>query len=133
MSSRLDYQSPAFQSAVTDAQALQQWEEQQFADFRNRCASAQASADDLLSCAELAIRLQFAATARDCLERVLKLRPLAPDALYLKYTLLHEQPAEALALLEATARKLLTKSPDHARLWRLLASQLLLHKQALLS
>jgi sugar lactone lactonase YvrE len=125
MSSRLDYQSPAFQHAAADAQALQQWEEQQFADFRNRCGSAQASVDDLLSCAELAMRLQFAATARDCLERVLKLRPLSAEALYLKYrlTLAQEQPAEALAQLEAAARKLVAKNPDNARIWRLLAEQ----------
>ncbi|PIQ25017.1 hypothetical protein COW36_16320 [bacterium (Candidatus Blackallbacteria) CG17_big_fil_post_rev_8_21_14_2_50_48_46] len=133
MSSRLDYQSPEFTAAVADAQSLQKWTESHFQSVRSRLAEKKSTADDLLACAELSIRLQDANCAQDCLEKQLKARPSDADAFYLKAMLAlgQGQKEAALQVLENATRKLSGKSPDNGRVWRLLAAERLHQKQDL--
>lgn len=133
MSSRLAYQSPEFTAAAADPQGLQKWEESQFALYRKRTEEAKASPDELLACAELAIRNKDASAAQSCLERSLKANPQEADALYLQalLALAQGQAETALSQLEAAAATLSSSGADTARLWRLLAQERLRQKSDL--
>lgn len=125
MSSRLDYQSPEFAAATADPQTLQQWTETQFQQVLRQIQNKHPSTNALLACAELAMRLQDAATAENCLERVLRQCPQEADAYYLKAQLElgQGQRETGLKTLEQACHKLSGKGSDLGRLWQLLATQ----------
>lgn len=133
MSSRVDYQSARFSAATADFQTLQQWTETEFKKVYGQTQEKYPSPDTLLACAELAIRLQDASTAQQCLERVLKLRPQEADAYYLKamLSLGQGQGQAGLQILEQACHKHSGKGIDWGRLWYLLATQRLQQQQDL--
>lgn len=126
MSSRLPFSSEAFQSAAQDPERATRWDQQQYQHFRSK-AQKSSALPDLLAAAELAIRCQDAPNAQKLIDKVLSRAPGEADAHYLKVMMMlgREQKSEALKHLKDSVQRLKTKSPDHARVHRLLAEQLL--------
>lgn len=126
MSSRLPYSSDAFQSAAQNPESVAQWDQQQYQHFSGK-AQRSATLADLLAAAELAIRCADAPNAQKYLDQLLQRFPQEADAHYLKTMLMlgQQQSAQALAHLKSSLPRLKGKSPDHARVHRLLAEQLL--------
>ncbi|MEZ0368632.1 MAG: hypothetical protein ACAI44_06015 [Candidatus Sericytochromatia bacterium] len=126
MSSRLPYSSEAFQSAAQDPDHVARWDQQQYKQIRSK-AQKSSTLPDLLAAAELAIRCQDAPGAQKFLDTVLSRFPQEADAYYLKAMLMlgQAQKQEALEHLRTSVPRLKNKSPDHARVHRLLAEQLL--------
>lgn len=130
MSSRLPYSSEAFQSAAQDPASVSRWDQQQYKLFSSKVTKTSTLAD-LLAAAELAIRCADAPGAQKYLDQLLSRFPQEADAHYLKALLMlgQEQKQEALSHLKSSLPRLKGKSPDHARLHRLLAEQLLRQEQ----
>lgn len=126
MSSRLPYLSEAFQAAAQNPETLSKWEKSQYQHYRSR-AQKSALLPDLLASAELAIRNQDAGASLQYLEKILKRAPQEADAHYLRAMLMlgQNQKTEALDYLKNQSKRLQQKTPDHARLHRLLAEQIL--------
>lgn len=126
MSSRLPYTSEAFQSAANAPDGVAQWDRQQYKLFSGKVQKS-AALPDLLAAAELAIRCADAPSAQKYLDQLLNRFPQEADGYYLKTMLMlgQEQKQEALAHLKASLPRLKAKSPDTARIHRLLAEQLL--------
>jgi streptogramin lyase len=133
MSSRLAYQSPEFTAAAADPQNLQQWEKSQFSLYQATSKGKNPSITDLLACGELAIRVKDAACAENCFDRVLQKSPKEADAHYLKaiLALAQNQTVAALQQLETATSLLQESGVDSARVWRLLAQELLRQKSDL--
>lgn len=125
MSSRLPYQSLAFQEASQGSESLKQWEQSAYQQAKKKLGPA-ASINDLLAAAELAIRCQDADRANELIKRTLAKSPSEADAHFLKTQLLEGQQArtDILKHLKTTAPRLTQKKVDHARLHRLLAEEL---------
>lgn len=132
MSSRLPYSSEDFQSAAQNPGQSAQWDRQQYQSFKAR-AQKTSALSDLLAAAELAIRCQDLPEAEKLLDKILTRAPLEADAHYLKSMLLlgREQNSDALKHLKECAPRLKQKSPDHARVHRLLAEQVLRQEHAI--
>jgi tetratricopeptide (TPR) repeat protein len=136
MSSRVPYTSPEFEAAIVDASALEQWEKAQFQHYRSRTEGKSAvHINDLLACAELAIRCKDVACADECLDKAHKIRPQDPDVHYLLALRQAAQNNSEQALTQLqTAITSIThlRTPDMARLYRLLAQLTLSHSKDLL-
>ncbi|PKL77799.1 MAG: hypothetical protein CVV27_04530 [Candidatus Melainabacteria bacterium HGW-Melainabacteria-1] len=130
MSSRLPYSSEDFRAAAQAPEHLARWEQQQYQQFRSR-AKKSSALPDLLAAAELAIRCQDAPNAQKYIDTVLARAPGEADAHYLKAMLMlgREQKDDALRHLKESVPRLKSKSPDAARVHRLLAEQLLRQEQ----
>lgn len=129
MSSRLPYSSQEFYQASLSPQDLQNWEKRAYQKAKTRVKGG-GSANDLLAAVELAMRCQDAAGSTQLLETTLKRFPLEADAHYLKamYLLGQSDPAHKTAALEhlqSCTPSLKQANPEHARVHRLLAEQVL--------
>lgn len=121
MSTRLDYQSPELVKALETPEALRQWEEKQYQAFQNKGNLHQL--DDILACAELALRLEKADDAQKHLEKALKNQPKSADAFYLKAQLhaLQGQKTQALEILNQAVKVVPSRGVDSGRLYALKA------------
>lgn len=133
MSSRIPYQSPEFEQASMNPQTLATWEQQQFKQAQDKCRQ-QTTVNDLLLCAELALRNQDLVCTTDCLDKAIKLKPTEADAYLLKaWSLMaQQQTPAAVAYLQENLKKSTGKTPDAARLYRVLAGLLLSEQNNLL-
>lgn len=132
MSSRLPYLSETFQTAAQQSDTLAQWEKSQYSHYRSR-VNQSPTLPDLLATAELAIRNQDSQGAQSFLDKALKRAPQEADAHYLKVMLMlgQEHKAQALDYLQNHCKRLQQKTSDHARLHRLLATQIVQQKNDL--